>query len=216
MRQTVSLFFVAMCVAVPVAAQQAIREIPAVPAIPAMVEQQAPPLPPPPARVPAPTPPPAPPSAPRIPAPTPQAAEAPSAPRQVDPRIDQSDVNIKLTVKITDASASGTQTKVVSLIMANRGNGRVRSSGVTSGSPERTSDLNVDARATLYKSGAINTNLTISYTPERTDEPSKLTSVSQSVELFLKEGVATLITQAADPTKGSRSVSIEVTASVMK
>ncbi len=210
MRQTVSFLFVAMCVAVPVAAQQAIREIPAVPAIPAMVEQQAPPLPPPPARVPAPTPPPAPQRAPTPPA----APEAPSAPRQVDPRIDPSDVNIKLTVKITDSSGSGTQTKIVSMIMANRGSGRVRSQGVGPGN--NGADLNVDARATLYKSGAINTGLTISYTPERTDEPSKLTSVSQSVELFLKEGVATVITQAADPTKGSRSVTIEVTASVMK
>lgn len=212
MRQTVSFLFVAMCVAVPVAAQQAIREIPAVPAIPAMIEPQAPPPPPQPARVAAPTPPPAPQRAPMPPA----APEAPSAPRQVlvDPRIDQTDVNIKLMVKITDTTASGTQTKTVSVIMANRGSGRVRSTGVSPGN--NGSELNVDARATLYKTGAINTSVTISYSPEREDVPSKLVTVSQSVELYLKDGVPMVIAQAADPTKGSRSVTIEVTASVMK
>ncbi len=64
--------------------------------------------------------------------PTPQAADTPAAARAVDPRIDQSDVNIKMVVKITDTSASSTQTKIVSVIMANRGNGRVRSQGSTS------------------------------------------------------------------------------------
>lgn len=132
-----------------------------------------------------------------------------------DPRMDPSDVNIKLLVKITDSASGGTSTKTVSVMMANRGNGRVRSSGVSSPS-ERGSELNVDARASLMKNGSISTSLTINYTPERSDEPSKLTSVSQSVDLFLKEGVATVITQAADPTKGTRSVTIEVTASVVK
>lgn len=149
------------------------------------------------------------------PAPTPQAAEAPAAAR-IDPRVDPSDVNIKMTVTITDKSAT-TMTKVVSLIMANKGSGRVRSSGSTYSAPQqRSSELNVDARATLLKSGAILTTITISYTPEWTEETTKFTGVSQSVELFLKDGVPTVIAQAADPTKGSRSVTIEVTASVMK
>lgn len=213
MRQTVNLFIVAMCVAVPAMAQD-FQQAPALPQQPPRVA--APTMPPAPQRVTAPTM--TPPAVAQRATPTPPAAEAPAAPqRQVDPRIDQSDVNIKLTVKITDSNASGTQTKVVSLIMANRGNGRVRSSGVSVGPPERSSDLNVDARATLYKSGAISTNLTISYSPERNnEEQSKLVGVSQSVELFLKDGTPTVITQAADPTKGSRSVTIEVTATVVK
>lgn len=157
---------------------------------------------------------------PRASSPTPQATEAPAATR-VDPRIDQSDVNIKLMVKITDTSAGSTQTKVVSLIMANKGSGRVRSQGSTtiSAAPTyntRTSELNVDARATLFKSGSILTNVTITYTPEWTEEATKFTGVSQSVELFLKDGVTTVIAQAADPTKGSRSVTIEVTATVVR
>jgi len=147
--------------------------------------------------------------------PTPQAAEAPAAPR-LDPRIDQSDVNIKLVVTITDKGAT-TMTKVVSLIIGNRGNGKVRSSGNTSTpNQNRSSELNVDAFATLFKSGVISTNLTIIYQPEWTEEATKMTGVTQSVSLFLKDGVPMLITQAADPTKGSRSVSIEVTASVLK
>ena len=162
--------------------------------------------------------------------PTPQATEAPTARPPIDPRIDQSDVNIKLTIKITDSGSGGTQIKTVSLIMANRGNGRVRSVGdtlakdivvaggtATTGSyRSRSSELNVDAGATLFRSGVISTNLTISYQPEWTEEATKMTGVTQSVSLFLKNGVPTVITQAADPTKGSRSVSIEVTASVLK
>ncbi len=156
----------------------------------------------------------------RMPAPqgvTPAAASAPQTPtpRMPDPRIDQSDVNIKLTITIKDSTASGTQTKVVSLIIANKGSGRVRSSGI-SGPDRQGSELNVDGRASLLKNGSISTSITINYTPERTDEPSKLTSVSQSVDLYLKDGTPTVITQAADPTKGSRSISIEATASVMK
>lgn len=215
MRRTVNFFIVALCVAVPAMAQDF---------------QQAPQGPPAqPARVAAPTPMPtpgqrmAPTMAPpqggqRVAVPTPQAASAPVAPqRQVDPRIDQSDVNIKLIVKITDTSASGTQTKIVSLIMANKGSGRVRSQGSTT-TPNNTknSELNVDARTTLLKSGAISTNMTITYTPEWTEEATKFTGVSQSVDLFLKDGVATVVTQAADPTKGTRSVTIEATASVVK
>jgi len=170
MRQTVSLFFVAMCVAAPVAAQQSIREIPAVPAI---VEQQAPPLPPlppQPARVPAaPTPPT---SAPRVAAPTPQAApqagEAPSAPRQVDPRIDQSEVNIKLVAKISDTGGSAPSSKTVSLSIANMGSGRVRSSGVTPG--RGSLQMSVDANAELRKNGLIHVSLTIFYAPEQSEE----------------------------------------------
>ena len=149
-------------------------------------------------------------------------ATAAPTPRVIDPRIDPTDVNIKLTVTISDKAPSGTQTKVVSLIMANRGQGRVRSTGATRtpnsnlNNGQQSSELNVDANATLQKSGAISASLTINYTPEWTDEATKMTSVSQSVSLFLKDGIPTVITQAADPTKGSRSVSIEVTASVIK
>jgi hypothetical protein len=166
--------------------------------------------------------------APVAPAATPAAAQRGSTPAPTaavaaahapDPRIDPSDVNIKLSVKIPDNGPGGTQNKVVSLIMANRGSGRVRSSGNTltaNGTQNRGSELNVDAMATLYKSGAIHTNLTINYQPEWTEDTTKLTGVMQQVELFLKDGAPMVITQAADPTKGSRSVSIEVTAQVLK
>jgi TonB family protein len=149
--------------------------------------------------------------------PTPQAADTPAR-HAVDPRIDQSDVNIKMVVKITDTSASSTQTKIVSVIMANRGNGRVRSQGSTSSPNTSTKavELNVDARATLFKSGAISTNMTVNYTPEWSDETMRFSGVSQSVDLYLKDGVPTVVTQAADPTRGSRSITIEVTATVVK
>lgn len=149
---------------------------------------------------------------------------------RVDPNIDTSDVNISITVTITDKSSAGTQTKTVSLLFANQASGRVRSSGSTSYATQaiaggtmvptennRSSELNVDAGGTLMKSGQIKTNLTINYAPEWADEKSKMTGVQQSVfSLYLKDGQPTMITQAADPTKGTRSVAIEVTAKVVK
>lgn len=158
-------------------------------------------------------------TAPTAPVATPQGAEAPAAARPaVDPRIDQSDVNIKLVLTITDKGASSNQTKTVSLIVANRGNSRVRSNGTGTDANKNTrnTELNVDARATLMKSGVISTQLTISYTPEFVDEGSRFNGVSESVDLFLKDGVATVITQAADPSRTARSVTVEVTATVMK
>lgn len=151
------------------------------------------------------------------PAPSPQSPEAPKAPA-VDPRIDQSDVNIRLVLTITDKGASANQTKTVSLIVGNRGSSRVRSNGTATdmNKNNRSTELNVDARATLMRSGVISTQLTISYTPEFVDEGSRFNGVSESVDLFLKDGVPTVITQAADPSRTARSVSVEVTATVMK
>ena len=80
----------------------------------------------------------------------------------------------------------------------------------------RGSELNVDASATLFRSGVISTSMTISYTPEWTGAATNFTGVSESVELYLKDGVPTIVTQSADPTKGSRSVTVEVTAQVLK
>lgn len=153
-------------------------------------------------------------------APTPPVAQGgarAATPAPVDPRFDISDVNIGITVTITDKSPGGNQTKTVSLMFANRSSGRVRSSGSTqTANTSRGSELNVDANATLMKSGTIYTQFTINYQPEWTDETTKMTGVSQSVNLYLKDGAATVITQAADPTKGTRSVAVEVTAKVIR
>jgi hypothetical protein len=147
---------------------------------------------------------------------TPRPAVA-AAPAKVDPRIDTSDVNLSVTVKITDKAPSGDQTKTVSLMFSNQSSGRVRSSGSTlSNGRNQGSDLNVDAQGTLMKSGQIRTNLTIIYQPEWTDDVTKMTGVTQSASIYLTDGRPVVITQAADPTKGTRSVAIEVTAKVIK
>lgn len=144
---------------------------------------------------------------------TPQAAEAAAPARSVDPNIDRSDANIKLTLTVTDAAAAATAKKTVTLMVANLSSSRVRSTGFAKGGIE----LNVDASAELRKSGLIRLNLTIGYTPESADETgAKLLGVNESVSIFLKDGVPTVVTQAADPTKGSRSVTVEVTATVVK
>ena len=142
-------------------------------------------------------------------APTPQAAEAPASRR--DPAIDYTDANIKLTLTVADKLGGATQNKVATILLANLGNGRLRSSG--SGGAAL---LSTDVYAELRKSGLVKLDLSLSY-EVRADAESASFSVQHSATLFLKDGVATVITLAADPTKnGSRSVSIEVTASVVK
>ncbi len=143
-----------------------------------------------------------------------EAPQAPKAPPAPDPNIDRSDANIRLTLSIADAASSGTAKKTVTLIVANMGSGRVRSSG---SSATKAMQLDVDAAAELRRSGLVKVNLTIFYQPENTDEgPSRLSVVNESIQLFLKDNVPTVISQSADPTKGSRSVTVEVTAQVMK
>jgi len=136
------------------------------------------------------------------------AAETPSI-RRVDPGTDQSDVNIKLSITVTDKSGTVSQSKVATMMLANLGSGRLRSSN------QRSAVLNADAYAEMRKSGLVKLNLTVGYTPE--SDPQALPfDVSQTVSLFVKDGVPTVVTQAADPTKNGRTVTIEVTASVVK
>ena len=143
--------------------------------------------------------------------PTPQAAEAPAAARRIDPAIDYTDANVKLTITVTDKNGGATQTKVASIVLANLGNGRLRSSG-----KDGAGMMNADAYVELRKTGLVKLNLSLSY-EVRADAETASFSVQHSATFFLKDGAATVITQAADPTKnGSRLVTIEVTASVMK
>jgi hypothetical protein len=139
-------------------------------------------------------------------------------PPAIDARYDPADCNIQITLNIVDKSPAGTQNKTVSMIVANRSNGRVRSTGSTT-KPDRSSSdsvLNVDAHPVLFRNGSISTDITLSYQPEWVEDQTKLTSVTQSGTLYLKDGIPMLISQAADPTKGSRSVAIEVTAKIIK
>lgn len=151
------------------------------------------------------------PATPQAAAPAPPAATASHRP---DAGVDMTDANIKLTLTINDKGGAGNTTKAVTLLVANMGSSQVRSSG-NAGS--RSMRLDVDANGELRKSGLIRLNLTVHYQPEQTEETgSRLSNVDESVSLFLKDGVATVITQAADPTKGARSVEISVTATVVK
>jgi TonB family protein len=141
--------------------------------------------------------------------PTPQGGDAPAAARAVDPGIDRTDANIKLVIKVTD-TGSPAQAKVATMMLANMGNGRLRSTG-----NRGNAIVNADAYVELRKSGLVRVNLTVGYTPEA-DAQTPQFDVSQTISLFLKDGVPTVMTQAADPTKSGRSVTIEVTASIVK
>lgn len=215
MRQTATFFVVTLALSAPAAAQQIMREVPV--ETPMAMEQQAAPAQAPRMVAPTPTPSAQGSAGQRTPsAAAPAAAEAPSQARVPDPGVDRSDANIKIVLTIKDASsASTTATKTITMSVANMASGRVRSSGANPG--RSTQQLSLDASAELRRSGLIRVNLTISYLPEQMDDPgTRLESVNESLSVFLKDGVPTVVSQAADPTKGSRSVTIEVTATVVK
>ena len=112
--------------------------------------------------------------------------------------------NIRIDVSITD-SAEKTQKKVVSMLVADRNGGRIRSSN-------EKGVLNVDANTWTEGEGRITLALTVEYMPDRATHN---TLLNQSITLVLQTGKPTLISQSADPGT-DRKVTVEVTATVVK
>lgn len=112
--------------------------------------------------------------------------------------------NIRLDVNITD-SADRTQKKLVSMLVADREAGRIRSSN-------NVGVLNVDGSPWVEADGRIKVWLTIEYMPDRS---ATTTNLNQSITLVVTEGKPTLISQSADPGT-DRKVSVEITATVVK
>jgi hypothetical protein len=113
--------------------------------------------------------------------------------------------NIRLDVTISD-SAEKTMKKVVSMLVADRDSGRIRSANRTG------QVLNVDGRGEVAADGRVYVALTIEYQPEGTPNT---TMLNQSISLVLAAGRPTVISQSADPNT-DRKVTVEVTATVVK
>lgn len=147
--------------------------------------------------------------------------------------------NIRLDVTISDQSVDGPPVKKsISLILANRGSGRVRSTGtltqewVTPGMtrPDGTPvinirpvgevQLNLDAEVMIVGDNKVRTMLTLEYTPGgQTPLPNESvitrSPLNQSVTVNLTSGQPLIITQAADPLS-ERKVTVEVTATIVR
>lgn len=129
---------------------------------------------------------------------------------KTDSPIDDAPVNIKLTITVTDKGAGPAQTKVATVTMANKANSALRSAG-----NRGSAVLNADARASLLKNGLVSLFLSVNYLPMADTETPSF-EVTQRSEFLMKDGVPMVIAQAADPTKNGRSVTIEVTATILK
>ena len=158
-----------------------------------------------PAQTPRPVPPERPP-VPRVPVPDEPMAPRPPAPPEPAPT-----QNIRLDLKISD-SAQTTSQKTVSMMIAERRNGRVRSQN-------GGFILNVDARPEVVKDGRIVLNLTLEYQPRASadDEPQRtsFSNVNESLGMLLVDGKPTIVSQSADPIS-DRKVTVEVTATLVK
>ena len=179
------------------------------PQAPAPPAEQLPPQAPRPAAAPrapqAPRPAPAPGSA----APAPAPAPAPPAPFvMVDPNQPGQLVNIQIDVRIVEESpGEASVTKTVTLTVADRQSG---SSRAVDRLPEGVGILNVDVGAVVQSNGRILTRIGLEY-QNMNEQP----SVQMRAQPLLESGKVLRVSRSASA-KGNRTITVDVTATVLK
>ena len=125
-------------------------------------------------------------------------------------------VNIRLELTITDQSGAGEpMKKVVTMIVADRASGSIRSTGTVR--TQGRVQINVDARPQILQSGAIRLTLGLEYNPRTlgNDDPADWSSLNEQLAVVLEAGKPLVVSQAADPAS-DRKISVQVAATVMK
>ncbi|HUF25314.1 MAG TPA: hypothetical protein VMN81_14375 [Vicinamibacterales bacterium] len=128
--------------------------------------------------------------------------------------------NVRLDLTVTDQSGGGQPIKkAISLLVAERGDGRVRSIGmaVPQGGPSYSVSLNADAAIGRIEGNLIRIHVTVEYSPAapETGIANRGSQLSQTVEVVLTNGKPTVIVQAADPLT-DRKVTLEATATIVR
>ena len=148
--------------------------------------------------------------------------------------------NVKLDVTIADQRGTGQPTtKTVSLVLADRANGRIRTTGeipvpITLPGPSPTTQyqmrsivLNVDAYPELTRDGRVRAYVTLEYRPATTESGPRGTpndgaggeqlppTISESFTVVLDDGKPLVVSQSADPNT-DRRVRVEVKATILK
>jgi hypothetical protein len=139
------------------------------------------------------------------------------APAEV-PQPQGQSVNIKIDLTITDQDGRGEPAKrTVSMIVADRMNGFIRSSAQVIGG--RVVILNVDASPVILRDGALRLGLALEYLPKPTSEAASsgatLASLNERLTLIVTPGKPMIVSQAADPTS-DRKIAVEVLATMQK
>ena len=153
------------------------------------------------------------------------AAQAPAQAKRPEHKM----VNVRLTLAITDETGAGEPVrKTVTLLLADGGSGRVRSSAVAQ--RQVTHDpryqfvvtLNADAFIGRVDENRVQADITVEYSPGTTGDGAAGTPaeqrgspLNQSVSVWLANGTPTVIVEASDP-MSDRKVTLEATATIQR
>jgi hypothetical protein len=151
---------------------------------------------------------------------TPPPARAPEPPGQP--------VNIKIDLTITDQVGPGDPArKVITLIVADRQNGYIRSRGNVRISESRNHNvtINVDARPVILREGTVRLDLGLEYQPTppgSSAQPTTATgpdpfstNLNERIGVILEPGKPLVVSQAVDPAS-DRKIAVEVRATILK
>lgn len=125
-------------------------------------------------------------------------------------------VNIKLDLTFMDQTGSSEPVrKVVSMIVADRGAGSIRSGGNVRN--QGRVQISVDARPQVLQSGAIRLTLSLEYNPRAAsnDGHTESSTLNEQITTIVEPGKPVVISQAADPAS-DRRITVEVRAALMK
>lgn len=130
-------------------------------------------------------------------------------------------INIRLDLTITDQRGDMTPiTKTVSMTLADRHNGRIRTQGdIRTPMGFRPVILNVDGQASIIpRESRARVMLTIEYRPvaaEAESESSTTPNINESLTVILDDGKAMVVSQSADPVT-NRKVKVEAKITLLK
>jgi hypothetical protein len=168
----------------------------------------------------------------------PQALAPPAAKAAAKPAAEPAGqpLNIRVEMTISDQAGTGSgTTKIVTLIVADRQNGVIRSRGRVG---TRDVVINVDARPTIARDGSIRMDLGLEYQPviaadssargggetaSGTQPPALLlpladqtfSNLNQRIGVVLKSGEPLVVSQSADP-GSARQIKVEIKATILK
>lgn len=157
-----------------------------------------------------------------MPAPTGEpAAQEPPAPMPLSPRAAPQLTNVRIDLTITDQRGSAPAvSKAVSMLVADRFNGRVRSGGHAKvGSSFQPVTLNVDAQPEILRDGRVRVQVSLEYRAQNPEggppDDAQPGTLSEQFSVILEDGKSMVITQSADPAS-DRKVRVELKAALVK
>ena len=124
--------------------------------------------------------------------------------------------NIKLDLTITDQTSPGEPLKkVVTMVVADRGNGSIRSMGSVRN--QGRVQINVDAEPAIIQNGAIRLRLGLEYNPRAAanDAATESSSLNERIIVILDPAKPMVVSQAADPAS-DRRITVEIRAAIIR